>query len=123
MEKIKKGFSDELKRRMVSRRAILQSATVAAATTAADVLAPSSTRGQAKSASATEGGDVIVAASLKENIVETSNGKIRGFNRNGIQTFKGIRYGASAVGANRFMPPQKPTPWSGVRSALFWGLP
>src|SRR5438270_9043810 len=33
-------------------------------------------------------------------VAETSAGKIRGFKRNGIYTFKGVPYGASTSGAN-----------------------
>ena len=62
-----------------------------------------------------------VAASSTKNIVETDSGKVFGFVRDGIFTFKGIPYGASTAGKNRFMPPAKPEPWAGVRSALYWG--
>jgi para-nitrobenzyl esterase len=54
-------------------------------------------------------------------IAETSFGKIRGVDNNGIKTFKGIPYGASTSGANRFMPPAEPADWSGVRDALTYG--
>ena len=40
--------------------------------------------------------------------VETQYGKIRGINHHGVKTFKGIRYGASTAGKNRFRPPQPP---------------
>jgi para-nitrobenzyl esterase len=52
---------------------------------------------------------------------ETAYGKVQGVHNNGIYTFKGIPYGASTAGANRFMPPRKPEPWSGVRPCLDWG--
>jgi para-nitrobenzyl esterase len=62
-----------------------------------------------------------VVASDEATVVETSAGKIRGFKRNGIYTFKGVPYGASTSGAGRFMPPVKPEPWTGIRNALACG--
>src|SRR5271170_62136 len=52
---------------------------------------------------------------------ETTYGKIRGVDNNGIKTFKGIPYGASTAGANRFMAPAEPAKWTGVRDALEYG--
>lgn len=55
-------------------------------------------------------------------IVETAHGKIRGFlEPGGTLEFRGIPYGASTAGANRFMLPQPPKSWSGVRDALQYG--
>src|SRR5205085_6418047 len=38
-----------------------------------------------------------------------------------IKVFKGIPYGGSTAGKNRFMAPTKPAPWTGVRDALAYG--
>jgi para-nitrobenzyl esterase len=53
------------------------------------------------------------SATPSEPVVETTSGQIRGVTVDSIATFKGIPYGASTAGANRFMPPQKPAPWGG----------
>jgi para-nitrobenzyl esterase len=52
---------------------------------------------------------------------ETAFGRVRGADVEGIKTFKGIPYGASTAGRNRFMPPQDPAKWTGVRDALDYG--
>ena len=67
------------------------------------------------------GASGIVAASATKTVVETTAGKVRGFTRNGINTFKGIPYGRSTAGTLRFMPPAKPEAWTGVRSSLALG--
>lgn len=55
-------------------------------------------------------------------VVETSCGKVQGIaNPAGIKAFKGIPYGASTAGKNRFMPPRKPAPWTGVRECFGHG--
>jgi para-nitrobenzyl esterase len=54
-------------------------------------------------------------------IAETNYGKLRGSIVDGINVFKGIPYGDTTAGKNRFMPPRTPTSWAGVRSALEWG--
>ena len=58
-----------------------------------------------------------------DNIALTSTqyGKVRGYVLRGINYFLGMPYGADTAGANRFMPPQKPKPWSDVYPALWWG--
>ncbi len=52
---------------------------------------------------------------------DTAFGRIRGIDNEGIKTFKGIPYGASTAGKNRFMPPVNPARWTGVRDALEYG--
>jgi len=54
-------------------------------------------------------------------VVETASGKVQGITSTGIREFKGIPYGASTGGANRYMPPRKPASWAGVRECLGHG--
>ncbi|MFZ9660785.1 MAG: carboxylesterase/lipase family protein [Chitinophagaceae bacterium] len=50
-------------------------------------------------------------------VTNTESGKVRGYINNGIFTYKGIPYAE----AKRFESPQKPKPWTGVRSSLTYG--
>ena len=52
---------------------------------------------------------------------ETQYGKIQGMANAGIKEFKGVPYGASTGGKNRYLPPQKPAAWTGVRECLAYG--
>lgn len=54
-------------------------------------------------------------------IAETGYGKVQGYLLNKVYTFLGMPYGADTSGKNRFMPPQKPEPWTEVRPAVFYG--
>ena len=60
-------------------------------------------------------GDVGIVE--RSPIVETASGRVSGTTSHGVHVFKGIPYGASTAGTNRFMPPRKPEPWTGVREA------
>ena len=54
-------------------------------------------------------------------VVETAAGRLRGRAREGVVTFKGIRYGASTAGVNRFQPPVRPQPSTGIVDAFEYG--
>src|SRR5204862_102761 len=60
-------------------------------------------------------------ASASASVAETAYGKVRGTSVEHIKIFKGIPYGGPTDGKNRFMPPTKPSPWTGVRGALAYG--
>ncbi|MGC1676838.1 MAG: carboxylesterase/lipase family protein [Candidatus Binataceae bacterium] len=56
-----------------------------------------------------------------EPIVETTGGKVRGTIAGAVSIFKGIPYGASTAGNNRFMPPVAAPAWAGVRDGSSYG--
>lgn len=53
--------------------------------------------------------------------VETAYGKVRGISQGGVYVFKAIPYGDTTTGANRFMPPKPPKPWTGVKDCFAYG--
>lgn len=71
-------------------------------------------RAQSRSAAAPRSSDLFVTA-------DTQYGKIQGITNSGIREFKGVPYGASTGGKNRYMPPQKPASWTGVKECLAYG--
>jgi len=54
-------------------------------------------------------------------IVETRNGKIEGFERGGLQVFRGIPFAQAPIGPLRFRSPRPPESWAGVRQAQEFG--
>jgi para-nitrobenzyl esterase len=52
---------------------------------------------------------------------DTQYGKVQGMSNTGIKEFKGVPYGAPTGGKNRYLPPQKPAAWTGIRECLAYG--
>jgi len=64
---------------------------------------------------------IATAADAGSVVADTSSGKIRGLVVEDIKVFKGVPYGGTTAGTQRFMPPTKPAPWTGVRDAVAYG--
>jgi len=103
----------------IARRAFIRNA----ATLAGVGFAASVTKASAKTSSrpATSREEPLIVASSSNPAVETTAGKVRGYSAQGILTFKGIPFAGDTAGANRFMPPTKPQPWTGLRSSMYYG--
>ncbi len=94
---------------MVNRRTFMGKVSLAAGTAAAYSFTP--------------GLPAIAAQSraTAEPVTETTHGKVRGRVDSGVYVFKGIPYGGSTAGAQRFMPPSKAASWTGIRDAFEFG--
>ena len=58
-----------------------------------------------------------MAGALTPSLVQTDEGPVQGFGKNGITEFLGIPYAAPPVGNLRWMPPVKHAPWKQVLQA------
>jgi para-nitrobenzyl esterase len=101
----------------LKRRTLLKGA----ATLAGSALLPTSAGASPKTAAAFNGCSTTVAAGSGKAVVETAGGKVGGYLRNTIYTYKGIPYAAPVGGEGRFMAPAKAKPWAGVRSSMHYG--
>lgn len=107
----------------MNRRSVLKGAALTAA-----IGATSATPLVGLAATAAVGASAVrvrpdrVVASAHTAIVEIEPGRVAGYVREGIYTFKGMPYGDTTEGAARFLPPRKPQPWKGVRSSRQYGF-
>jgi para-nitrobenzyl esterase len=61
------------------------------------------------------------ASTPRSAIARTQYGRVRGFLDGGVFTFKGVPYGQTTAGENRWLPAKPPTPWSDEYMALVYG--
>ena len=54
-------------------------------------------------------------------VATTQYGKVRGYVAGDVITFKGVPYGQTTAGENRWLPAKPPTPWDGEYPALTYG--
>jgi len=123
-QKIEGNLPDASHTGSLKRRTLLKSVAALAGSGTAATLLPSVAPGQDSKRyelvrSAGQGPTIL--ASSTDAIATTDSGKVAGYIRKGIFTFKGIPYGDTTAGANRFMPPVKPKPWTEVRSSRQFG--
>jgi para-nitrobenzyl esterase len=62
----------------------------------------------------------LAVAMRTSPVVATKSGAVRGYVDNGVQVFKGVRYGADTA-PRRFMPPLAPTSWDNNLDAFEYG--
>jgi para-nitrobenzyl esterase len=110
-------------KKSVSRRGILRGAAILLGSSAASSLQTQVLPAVGENGNASQlkqANQPAVIASDKVGFVETVDGKVRGYIREGIFTYKGIPYGKVAA-HGRFQPARKPEPWTGVRSSMQYG--
>ncbi len=54
-------------------------------------------------------------------VAKTQYGKVRGYVSGGVVTFKGVPYGQTTAGENRWLPAMAPKPWTDERPTLIYG--
>ena len=104
---------------MVKRRSLLKGA-AALACAAAGPGAVAGARATPSHAQNSQSGAPLIARD-GDALAVTRSGRVSGYIRRGIITFKGVPYADSCAGPNRFMPPVKPKSWEGVRSSRQYG--
>jgi para-nitrobenzyl esterase len=109
-------MSEFSKRLVLNRReALLLSASAGLAIAAGE---PTLASESAKTAVRQEPGSCSTPSSA---VARTQYGKVRGSIEGGVLTFKGVPYGQTTAGANRWLPAKPPAPWTDEYPALVYG--
>jgi para-nitrobenzyl esterase len=67
--------------------------------------------------------DLALAPVANSDVANTRNGPVGGYVEDGLDVFKGLRYGAPPVGLARFKPPSPPAAWREPADAVGYGAP
>src|SRR5262245_29446728 len=112
-------MSDETRgeRSTLNRRQLLRLSTAAGVAT---VLPGSAAAAQLRPTTATTAASGT-CSTPRTAIAKTQYGKVRGYVENGVLTFKGVPYGATTGGENRWLPAKPPAPWDGELPTLIYG--
>jgi len=112
-------MSDETRRdrSTLNRRQLLQLSAAAGVGAALPYEADAAQRRPASGAAATSG----TCTTPRTAVAKTQYGKVRGYVEDGVLNFKGIPYGATTGGENRWLPAKPPAPWDGEYPALIYG--
>src|SRR5579871_4719401 len=109
-------MSESSQRSVLTRRqALLLSATAGISVVAGESAYASDS---IKTAAHQEPGNCSTPASA---VTKTQYGKVRGFLDGGVLTFKGVPYGQTSAGPNRWLPAKPPVPWTDEYPALAYG--
>jgi para-nitrobenzyl esterase len=97
------------------REALLMSSAAGIGLAATGCVASSDTK---KAASPERAGAISTPRSA---IAQTKYGKVRGYLDDGVLIFKGVPYGDTTAGENRWLPAKPPKPWSHELPTLVYG--
>jgi para-nitrobenzyl esterase len=109
-------MSESTRRTLLTRREALYLSATAGISIAAGN--PALASDSVKTAAHQEPGNCSTPRSA---IAKTQYGKVRGFLDGGVLTFKGVPYGRTTAGENRWLPAKPPEPWTDEYPALAYG--
>ena len=109
-------MSESTRRSLLTRReALFLSATAGISIAAGN---PALASDSVKTAAHQEPGNCSTPRSA---IAKTQYGKVRGYLDGGVLAFKGVPYGRTTAGENRWLPAKPPEPWTDEYPALVYG--
>lgn len=110
------------RRSMLNRRQMLRLSTTAGAAAALPGPALALSRGaEARAKAPAPAVNAGRCSTPRTAVATTRYGKVRGYMEDEVFVFKGVPYGASTGGENRWLPAKPPTPWDGEYPALTYG--